>query len=63
MKKKKLITRILLVLICCTIVASIIAYFIFQREKPLLALFIASCGGILVINFAVSLFLIQKNFK
>lgn len=61
--KKKLITRILLVLIGLTIVASIIAYFIFEREKPLLAFFIACCGGVLVLNFGLSLFLVQKNFK
>lgn len=61
--KKKLITRILLVLIGLTIVVSIIAYFIFEREKPLLAFFIACCGGVLVLNFGLSLFLVQKNFK
>lgn len=63
MNKKKLITRILLVLIGLTIVASVIAYFVFQREKPLLAFFIACCGGVLVLNFGFSLFLVQKNFK
>ncbi|MDD4515553.1 hypothetical protein [Massilibacteroides sp.] len=61
--KKKLITRILLVLIACTVIATIIAYFVYQGEKPLLAFFIACCGAILVVNFSVTLFLIRKNFK
>lgn len=61
--KKKLITRILLVLIACTILATIIAYFIYQGEKPVMAFFIACFGGILVVNFAFTLFLVRKNFK
>lgn len=61
--KKKLIMRILLVLIGCTIIASTIAYFIYQGEKPMLAFFIACCGGVFVINFSLALFFIYKNFK
>lgn len=61
--KKKLITRILLVLIACTVLATIIAYFIYQGEKPMLAFFIACSGGVLVVNFAFTLFLVRKNFK
>ncbi len=33
------------------------------EEKPNTALFVACCGGVIVFNFLISLFLIIKNFK
>jgi len=61
--KKKLITRILLILIALTILITVILYFVYQHDKPMMAFYLACCGGILVVNFSVTLFLIRKNFK
>jgi len=60
---KKILTRILIGLILITAIGSIIAYFVIKGEKPWLAFFVACCGGVLVFNFLVSLFLVNKNFK
>ena len=60
---KKTLTRILLGLTAITIIASVIAYFVIKPERPWLAFYIACCGGVLVFNFLISLFLINKNFK
>lgn len=61
--KKKLFTRVLLALIGCTVLGTTIAYVLIQEDKPVMAFYVACCGGILVINFLISLFLVQKNFK
>ena len=63
MKKKKLITRILFIFIIFTAIATGIVYFVYNKEKPLLAFYLACCGGILVLNFFATLFLVRKNFK
>jgi hypothetical protein len=63
MGKKKIFTIILLSLIAITIIGTAISYFILNEEKPWIAFFILCCGGLLVVNFLVSLFLIRKNFK
>jgi hypothetical protein len=34
-----------------------------KPEKPWLAFYVACCGGVLVFNFLISLFLVNKNFK
>jgi len=60
---KKTLTRILIGLIIITGVGTLIAYFSMQEEKPWLAFYIACCGGVLVFNFLISLFLVNKNFK
>ncbi len=60
---KKTLTRILIGLILITAAGFTIAYFIFREDKPWTALFVASCGGVLVFNFLISLFLVNKNFK
>lgn len=61
--KKKLFTRILLILIGMTIIGTLVAYIALHGEKPIMAFYIVCCGAILVINFLVSLFLVRKNFK
>ena len=60
---KKTLTRVLLGLIAITTVATVIAYFVIKPEKPWLAFYVACCGGVLVFNFLISLFLVNKNFK
>lgn len=60
---KKLITRILLALIVLTIFATVILYFVYQNEKPMMAFYLACSGGLFVINFSITLFFIRKNFK
>ena len=60
---KKTLTRILLALSALTAVATLIAYFVLDPEKPWLAFYVGCCGGVLVFNFLISLFLVNKNFK
>ena len=60
---KKTLTRILLALSALTAVATLIAYFVLQGEKPSMAFYVACCGGVLVFNFLISLLLVNKNFK
>ena len=60
---KKTLTRILLALSALTAVATSIAYFVLQGEKPWMAFYVACCGGVLVFNFLISLLLVNKNFK
>ena len=60
---KKTLTRILCGLIAVTTLATVIAYFVIKPDKPWMAFYIACCGGVLVFNFLLSLFLVNKNFK
>ncbi len=60
---KKTLTYVLLGLCAITVVASAIAYFVIKPDRPWLAFFVACCGGVLVFNFLISLFLINKNLK
>ncbi len=60
---KKTVTLVLLGLTLITAIGFTIAYFILRNEKPWMAFFVASCGGVLVFNFLISLFLVNKNFK
>lgn len=60
---KKTLTRILVGLIALTVAATLIAYFIYRTDRPWTAFYIASAGGVLVFNFLISLFLVNKNFK
>lgn len=62
MNKKTFIT-VLAILIAVVTVASVVAYFVLSPTKPWMAFFILCCGGVLVFNFLVSLFLVYKNFK
>lgn len=60
---KKTLTRVLLGLIAITTVATVIAYFVIKPDRPWMAFYVASCGGVLVFNFLISLFLVNKNLK
>ena len=60
---KKTVIRVLQGLIAVVIVATVIAYFVLKPDRPWMALFVACCGGVLVFNFLISLFLINKNLK
>lgn len=60
---KKTLTRVLFGLIAATIVATVIAYFVIRPERPWMAFYVACCGGVLVFNFLISLFLVNKNLK
>ena len=58
---KKTLTRVLFGLIAITIVATVIAYFVIKPDRPWMAFYVACCGGVLVFNFLISLFLVNKN--
>ena len=60
---KKTLTRVLLGLIAITTVATVIAYFVIKPDRPWMAFYVACCGGVLVFNFRISLFLVNKNLK
>ena len=60
---KKTPTRVLLGLIAITTVATVIAYFVIKPDRPWMAFYVACCGGVLVFNFLISLFLVNKNLK
>ena len=60
---KKTLTRVLIGLIIICVIGFMIAYFALKGEKPWLAFYVACCGGVLVFNFLISLFLVNKNFK
>ncbi len=60
---KKTLIRIVAGLIAVTAIGTTIAYFILRTEKPWMAFYVACCGGVLVFNFLISLFLINKNLK
>ncbi|MDH6342878.1 zinc transporter ZupT [Parabacteroides sp. PFB2-12] len=63
MKKKKRIIRILVIIAAIIAIAATIAYFVLEPEKPWLAFYIACCGGVLVVNFILSIIFVNKNFK
>ena len=60
---KKTLTRVLFGLIAITIVATVIACFVIKPDRPWMAFYVACCGGVLVFNFLISLFLVNKNLK
>ena len=60
---KETLTRVLLGLIAITTVATVIAYFVIKPDRPWMAFYVACCGGVLVFNFLISLFLVNKNLK
>lgn len=60
---KKTLTHVLLGLSAFTIIATIIAYFVIKEDRPWLAFYVACCGGVLVFNFLISLFLVNKYLK
>ena len=60
---KKTLSRILIGLSIITTVASVITYFALKPDRPWMAFYLACCGGVLVFNFLISLFLVNKNLK
>ena len=60
---KKTLTRVLLGLIAITTVATVIAYFVIKPDRPWMAFYVACCGGVLVFNFLISLFLVNNLKK
>lgn len=60
---KKTLSRILIGLSIITAVASVITYFVLEPDRPWMAFYLACCGGVLVFNFLISLFLVNKNLK
>lgn len=63
MSKRKLILTILAGLAAIVGIATVIAYFIVKPDKPWLAFYIACCGGVIVVNFLISIFFVNKNFR
>ncbi|EOS17864.1 MULTISPECIES: hypothetical protein [Parabacteroides] len=60
---KKTLTRALTGLIILTVIATVITYFVMKPDRPWMAFYMACCGGVLVFNFLISLFLVNKNLK
>ena len=60
---KRKIIWILLIIIVLIVILAVIGYFVYEPEKPWLAFYIACCAGVLVVNLAGSIFLVNKNFK
>lgn len=60
---KKTLSRVLIGLSIITAVASVITYFVLEPDRPWMAFYLACCGGVLVFNFLISLFLVNKNLK
>jgi zinc transporter ZupT len=61
--KKKIVVRVLIGLIIILVIASVIAYFVLRTERPWMAFFFACCGGVLVLNILLTLYLVNKNFR
>ena len=59
----KTLTRVLWGLIAITVIATVITYFVMKPDRPWMAFYVACCGGVLVFNFLISLFLVNKNLK
>ena len=60
---KKTLTRVLTGLIILTVIATVITYFVMKPDRPWMAFYMACCGGVLVFNFLISLFMVNKNLK
>ncbi|MDR1555588.1 MAG: hypothetical protein LBS88_00980 [Tannerellaceae bacterium] len=61
--KKKITIRVLAGLSVFVALASVVLYFVLRTEKPWMAFYFACCGGILVVNLLIILFLVNRNFK
>ena len=60
MTTKNIILRTLWVLIAVIAVASIVCLLVLEQWK---GIFLAGCGGFLIFNLLLSIFLIKRNFK
>jgi len=63
MNRRKAFITVIVTLIVIIAIASVILYFVIAPDKPWMAFFVACCGGVLVLNLLLSLFLVMKNFK
>lgn len=63
MKKKQIILRVIYVLMALITIASIIAYFVLARDREWMALYVACCGVVLIINLIIITIFVRKNFK
>lgn len=62
MKKKKII-QVLVGMIALVVVFCIGAWFYYQPEKPVMALYVVMAGVVLIVNFLVAMFFVSKNFR
>ena len=60
---KRIIILILLIFIALILITATLLYFRFDPDRPWLAFYIACCAGVLAVNLAVIIFLVNKNFK
>ncbi len=60
MGSKKTILTVLWVIIAVIAVAAIVCLIVLPKWK---GIFLAGCGGFLILNILLSMFFIQKNFK
>ena len=60
MTTKNIILRVLWILIAVIVVAVIVCLLVFEQWK---GIFLAGCGGFLVLNVLLSIFLIKRNFR
>jgi len=63
MNRRLLFIRVISILIVIIAIATVIAYFVIEPNKPWMAFYVACCGGVLIVNLLISLFLVNKNFK
>ncbi|MDD2476677.1 MAG: hypothetical protein PHI32_12305 [Dysgonamonadaceae bacterium] len=60
MSRKKIIIRILLILIGLIAIVAVYFFFTMPQWK---AFYLASAGGVLILNLAFAIFFINRNFK
>lgn len=62
MNRKKVI-RVLLFIIAGILIATVVAYFVYEPVNEWLAFYIACGGGVLIVNLIISVIFVNKNFK
>ncbi len=60
MRKKKIVIRVLLALIILIAVAAIVCLLVLPKWK---GIYLAGCGGFLIINLLLMLYFVNRNFK
>lgn len=60
MRKKKIVIRVLLALIILIAVAAIVCLVALPKWK---GIYLAGCGGFLIINLLLMLYFVNRNFK
>jgi len=61
--RRTTVIKVLLVIIALIVIATVIAYFVYAKEEPWKAFYIACCGGVLVVNLILSIIFVSKNFR